>query len=351
MAEGKTCRDIIHPMDTNCWNMWLKMYMGTMKGSFKFFLIIYAMQCLIKKRCTKKYFKEQMIFFARSYIYGISMGTTFSVTICLTRRILGKFYYYTAVAVPGFFTGLPIFMENSSMKKLNTILFFNMALETVVRILRRDGVLIRSTKVDTAFFMLTNAVFMYLLSANQLARKATLIWFFNPRQSKTNTNQVVNGCCEKNQCRKHILQDSLKYFAFAYGFQAMKSLLPRILTLLRKPRQLVSALFNKKGFLFGSFIGSYVLIYKLVCRELFALKGRNEHSHHLLAGLLAGISYSFKPNLAIALMPATLILQVEWSSLITGVYQFLMNVWKGDARGNADAVTGGMQLICVHAVV
>ncbi|KAG5892664.1 hypothetical protein JTB14_025458 [Gonioctena quinquepunctata] len=100
--------------------------------SDKAFMLSILPDIKLLMNCNKKDKKTLLLDFLRAEIrsigYGWAMETIFISTICLLRKLFGRFYYSSVVFLPGFLSGLALILETTENQVLDGLIFFNSVL-------------------------------------------------------------------------------------------------------------------------------------------------------------------------------------------------------------------------------
>ncbi|VVC91474.1 unnamed protein product [Leptidea sinapis] len=316
------CSTLIHPWTQKCSDATFSMLFNCIKGSYKFYAMVYIIQILMKgKKLTRKEMIEQFKLYLKSGIFGLTVGSSFVTLNCIFRKLFfSQFSYYTTVLLPCTISGLAVYFEPPHRRILVSNLFTNLVFEYGIRTAQFKGWLRLSAGRETLLFMLGSALFFYLMRLDRDNVKRTpLFWFFTPPRVSKEEGKPVEGihgrseaCPHKGPCMNYIAKGAAQLFSVGLLMTCVRTILPRILT----PKKALKSLkFShlKLGIFFGGYIGLYRLIVCLLCRST----GKDSALHALPAGFVAGAAFRASPSLPIALAPVTSSLQI----IISWAYQ------------------------------
>lgn len=314
-CSASECHNLIHPWTYKCTDATSSMLISCIKGSYKFYAMVYVLQILMRgKKLGKKEIIEQFKLYLKSGIFGLTVGSSFVTLNCIFRKLFfSEFSYYTTVLLPCTVSGLAVYFEPPHRRVLVVNLFVNLVFEYWVRTLEMKGWLRRSPRKETLIFMLGSAVFFYLMRRDRESGKQTpLFWFFTPPRVSKETGEPVGGvegrspaCPHRGPCLNYILKGTLKLFGVGCAMTMLRAVIPKILTPMKALKSLRLAHLR-----LGIFFGGYIGIYRLVVCALCRANGRDSASYALPAGLLAGAAFRAAPSTPIALAPITSSLQI-----------------------------------------
>ncbi|XP_053605375.1 transmembrane protein 135-like isoform X2 [Plodia interpunctella] len=314
-CSDRSCGEIIHPWTNNCMDATATMLMNCIKGSYKFYAMVYLIQILMRgKKLGKKEMVEQFKLYLKSGIFGLTVGSSFVTLNCIFRKLFfSEFTYYSTVLLPCTISGLAVYWEPPYRRILVVNLFVNLVFEYWARTLEMKGWLRRSPGKETLIFMFGSAIFFYLMRCDRESEKRTpIFWFFNPPRVSKEIGEPVKGfkgkspaCPHREPCLNYILKGTAQLFGVGCAMTMLRTLIPKILTPVKAFKSLkLSHL--KLGLFFGGYIGIYRLVVCLLCRS----QGRDSALYALPAGFLAGAAFRASPSTPIALAPLTSTLQI-----------------------------------------
>nr|XP_023013238.1 transmembrane protein 135-like [Leptinotarsa decemlineata] len=150
---------------------------------------------------------------------------------------------------------------------------------------------------------------MHMMANRRKKIDFTYFWIYTP--PNMNDYEKSDSCCSHdNTCPIYLSEGFLKYFSLGYAVNAIKSILPRIGNLVKKPSSLMKIFFSKSNLYLGLFIGSYVGFYRILTCYLTRTSKIKKKFHGFIAGLFSGITYSISPNIQIVAIAMSTLLQV-----------------------------------------
>ncbi|KAL0832269.1 hypothetical protein ABMA28_001716 [Loxostege sticticalis] len=309
------CRTLIHPWTDTCLDATKSMLWSCIKGSYKFYAMVYVIQILMRgKKLKKKDVIEHLKMYIKSGIFGLTVGSSFVTLNCIFRALFfSRFNYYTTVLLPCTISGLAVYFEPPYRRVLVVNLFVNLVFEYWLRTLEMKGWLRRTPGKETLIFMMGSAIFFYLLRLDRENEKRTpLFWFFTPPRISKEVGKPMTGihgrspaCPHKDPCINYILKGTAQLFGVGCAMTMLRTIIPRLLTPTKAFKSLKMS-HLKLGLFFGGYIGIYRLIVCLLCRS----QGRDSALYALPAGFLAGAAFRASPSTAISLGPVTSSLQI-----------------------------------------
>ncbi|GJQ84477.1 hypothetical protein Trydic_g15677 [Trypoxylus dichotomus] len=310
LAEKDEFEDKLKELQKDVAPIMMKLHQGGAQGAGG-----PKLKCLLNwKKLDGHYLLSQFIAYLRSIAYGLTFATLTFGSLCLLTRIGNLSYYHVLKA--GLISGLSILVESQENKTLDTLLFFNQAVEGVVNMFIGNKHKRRSKLGETIAFMGISSVLMYLLKTHTAPISFTHLWFYPTKSifgTAESTSQTL--CHHKNSCLGYGCQSAIKYFLMGYLLEFIKNILPRLGRLTSSPKIVFQMFFNTKNVLFGLFFGGYVLLYRLITCYLRRKDGKEKPSHSIIAGFLAATTYYLRPNIQVPIIGFTTILQLLWQRL------------------------------------
>ncbi|OWR50748.1 transmembrane protein 135-like isoform X2 [Danaus plexippus] len=319
-CSSAPCNVLIHPWTQKCGDATTTMLLSCIKGSYKFYAMVYLIQILMRgKKLGKKEMKEQFKLYLKSGIFGLSVGSSFVTLNCIFRKLFfSQFNYYTTVLLPCTVSGVAVYLEPPHRRVLVVNLFVNLVFEYWQRTLEMKGWFKRSVGRETLIFMFGSAVLFYLMRMERENNKRTpIFWFFTPPRVSKEVGEPVPGvegrstaCPHRGPCMNYVFKGAAQLFGVGCLMTALRTVIPRLLTPTKALKSLkLSHL--KLGLFFGGYIGIYRLVVCLLCRA----NGRDSALYALPAGFLAGAAFRASPSTPISLAPVTSSLQILFSWL------------------------------------
>ncbi|CAH1103984.1 unnamed protein product [Psylliodes chrysocephalus] len=298
---------VIHYWSKNCAGGAFSPYVikNIIVGAGTFFLPVYLLRMYLDyKRKNKNVVKRFVLNEIRAILYGISLGGTLIMNICLFKKLFGRIHYYNLIFMPAFISGFSLLIVSHENQVLNTLLFFNSFIETL---LNKWGI---SSNKEVFLFMGLSGMLMYLLENRTEKIDFTYFWFYTPPLREHSLEEIKNSCQHEATCQSNIFNGALNYFLVGYGINATRSFLSNFKILPKYPRKFFQILFNKSNLTFGLFIGAYVGIYKFISCYLPKFNKIKKKWHGLISGILAGCTYIISPTLQVTVLAITTILQI-----------------------------------------
>nr|XP_018916817.1 PREDICTED: uncharacterized protein LOC109043910 [Bemisia tabaci] len=322
---GRTCADVMHPWHPQCGPAARMIFASTAIGFNKFMLGLYLLDVLLKLTREKELTKEEIMFIIKSYlrtgVAALWIATTFLASNCIFRRWM-PFNYYTTVSVPAFIGGLGISFESKQRIEFILYTWLNMLVETTFNHLEYLKIWRVNAVSGTALFMLANGLVMYEIRRLKLqGRTPTFYWFFSPpsvrnqqdiqnnnSSSTTNNNYNYNNnkgdsvkspigpfCPHEGPCIEEVRKSAIKFLGLGYVFGFLKTSVPRLGLIVKKPRLIISYLLNKKTISYGLFAGLYVALYKGLSCFLCQNQKADSAILALPCGTVAGLAFCVLP--------------------------------------------------------
>ncbi|KAJ8968444.1 hypothetical protein NQ314_002303 [Rhamnusium bicolor] len=110
-----------------------------------------------------------------------------------------------------------------------------------------------------------------------------------------------NTCPHPFSCLYYTMQGAGKMFSIGLGIQISLKLVLNIKRIIQSPGTLKTLLFKKESLNLASFLGAYSGLFRASLCILRRLTGKDNPSHALPAGLLAGIAFTRYPDTTVAL--------------------------------------------------
>ncbi|XP_034249430.1 uncharacterized protein LOC117650264 isoform X2 [Thrips palmi] len=251
----------------------------------------------------KDFYKDMAVYYARSILFGATMGTTFCVSSCIMVRLVGGFAFWTALLVPGSISGLSIAVEHIYRRRIVMNTFYNMTLDYLYLRAQVAGLVRRTAAAETAAFMALNGLLLYLLhKAGSKKRSTPVFWFFIPDGERSDQSNEPKRICpvpHKGTCWESAVQATAKYSAVAAALQALRVVMNRGGQIAKSPNVFFSHFLSRKTAAGIASLGGYVLLYKVVRCVLGVRQGADMCHHSAVAGLIAGSAYWLQPNTTI----------------------------------------------------
>nr|XP_023013230.1 uncharacterized protein LOC111503213 [Leptinotarsa decemlineata] len=304
--------DVFHIWTSSCWNANFSTYFmwNVIVGSSRFLLRIYLLKMFLSigKKDMKTIILNFLVSEMRSTMYSTAMGVLMLAAICSFRLIFGRIHYFTLLFLPGCVSGLSLLVESKSNQVLHSLLYFNLVIETI---LRKSKI---SWEWETVIFMSVSGLLMHFLTNRHDKIDFIHFWFYTPPVKDGNCEKYLTTCSHDKTCPVFVYQGFWKYFVLGYGVSIIKKLLTRMGSIVKEPSTILRMCFNRSNLYFGSFIGSYVAINRML--SCYLPKTRmSETFHGLIAGLISGLTYAISPNIHVLVIAITTLLQISYNNI------------------------------------
>ncbi|XP_054269284.1 transmembrane protein 135-like [Macrosteles quadrilineatus] len=300
--------EVLHPWTSSCAYNALGTFLQSVKGSTKFFLLIYLLQNLPKKQSYQKHvLLQQLVNFCKSCLFGGFAGGTSVACMCFLRWILGRYTPYTLGLIPGFIGGAGIFIEDNSRRETNLTLFIAMVSDLYLKVFKDEKVLEMTLTKEILLFTTCSSLLLYCLRA--FKDSYTVLWPFTPHKLP-NDPERRKQCPHSGECLEDIKKTAVTFVCYGAALQCFKVLTLNFLKLFYKPSSFFKAFFKLDNLRLPFFAGLYVSLFKGVSCALVQTTGRDEAWHALPAGVVASLCYLIQPNLSLALFALSNLSQI-----------------------------------------
>lgn len=275
--------------------------------TFLFFVPIYFVKTLLeyykRGKLEKNLFWKLLITQIRSSTYGYILACTVQINLCLMRYVFKRHLYCSPGFLGGFFSGLGLLVETKENRILDTIIFFNQVVESVLQNLNYFKYFSLTKTNQTLLFATVSGLLMYFLQRRKTKKLPfTHFWFYVPNQNN-------------DEKKDNFWKLFKNYFAVGYLISLIKCFIPNMMKLFKKPLKLIWIVLNWKNVKFGFFISTYVLLYKWLLNKLKTKKYIPTDLKAMVAGFSAGLTYLISPNLQILVICITTLLQIIYSNM------------------------------------
>ncbi|XP_036145381.1 transmembrane protein 135 isoform X2 [Monomorium pharaonis] len=326
-----------------------------------------------RKIPTKENIKKTILGILQSTAFLSWSGFSYSLFICLLRRILGRFYMPTVSFLPSFLSSLSaIVIERASRRTLLCLYVSNIATETLFRMGVWRGYFSPIPRGEVYIFAVSVAVLLYFYrsktnkedqiykilrmivgrheeteyridknphsetssrdTATSDARSDRNIRRSSPRhkfnilwKSFEAYKYIINSlkaqskdasCPHPYSCAYYILANSAKIFSYGVCGQIVLKIILQFKKLLQKPKLLKSTIFQKENLNLAVFLGGFAGFYRLVSCILRRIFHQDSHIYAIPAGLIASVTFMAYPNSTIALYFMWKTLQLLWNNSV-----------------------------------
>ncbi|KAL6417837.1 hypothetical protein ACFW04_012503 [Cataglyphis niger] len=326
---------------------------------------------LMKRKIpSKRDIKKIILGILQSTAFLSWSGFSYSLFICLLRRILGRFYLPTVSFLPSFLSSLSaIVIERSSRRTLLCLYVSNIATETLFRMGVWRGYFSPIPKGEVYIFAVSVAVLLYFFrakinkqdqihkilrviigryeEAEYLTRRNLYFETYSKNTEIGNTKNdrniqrsfqnsrlnilqksfeaykcIINtlkaqskhaSCPHPYSCAHYILMDSARIFSYIVCGQITLKLIFQCKRLFQKPKLLKMIIFQKENLNLAIFLGGFTGLYRLMSCLLRRIFHKDSCTYAIPAGLVASITFMAYPNTTVALYFMWKALQLLWN--------------------------------------
>lgn len=361
--------DYVHPWTDSCVSATTGLGLQTLQESLKIYTTVYIIAFLIKRKIpSKRDIKKTVLGILQSAAFLSWSGFSYSLFICLLRRILGRFYFPTVSFLPCFLSSLSaIVIERSSRRTLLCLYVSNVATETLFRMGVWRGYFSPIPKGEVYIFAVSVAVLLYFFRSkinkqDQLYKILRIIvgryeeieCFKTNLQASSRNIEIDDAdnskdiqrsssqnykfsilrksfeackciidtlkaqskhisCPHPYSCAHYILVDSARIFSYGVCGQVALKLIFQFKRLLQKPKLLKMTIFQRENLNLAIFLGGFTGLYRLISCLLRRIFHKDSHTYAIPAGLVASITFMAYPNTTVALYFMWKALQLLWN--------------------------------------
>lgn len=299
-------------------------------------------------------------------------GFSYSLFICLLRKVLGRFHILTVSYIPSFLSSLTaILIERPSRRPLLCLYVSNIATETLFKMglwreyyspIPQGGTYVFALSIglllyffrskpnndDTIYKIIRLIVGKYEQNEyfdqyGELTDKSqpsgSKIREFPEKHDKSDKKLQVNillksldvykriiktiktmgkhvSCPHPHSCLHYVLKGGGTAFIYGMGVQMALKLVFQLRKLYAKPHLIKSTVLKKENLNLAVFLGGFASLYRLVSCSLRRVFEKDSHSYGVPAGLIASIAFMAYPDNTIALYFMWKALQLFWNHLV-----------------------------------
>ncbi|XP_070156169.1 transmembrane protein 135 isoform X3 [Polyergus mexicanus] len=324
-----------------------------------------------RKIPSKRDIKKFILGILQSTAFLSWSGFSYSLFICLLRRILGRFYLPTVSFLPSFLSSLSaIVIERSSRRTLLCLYVSNIATETLFRMGVWRGYFSPILKGEVYIFAVSVAVLLYFFRSkinkqDQIHKIFRIIvgryegaecftrrnLYFETSSKNTEIDSAENdrniqksfqnsrfnvlqksfeaykyiintlkaqskhvSCPHPYSCAHYILMNSTRIFSYIVCGQIALKLIFQFKTLFQKPKLLKMIIFQRGNLNLAIFLGGFAGLYRLMSCLLRRIFHKDSCTYAIPAGLVASITFMAYPNNTVALYFMWKALQLLWNN-------------------------------------
>ncbi|XP_029166358.1 transmembrane protein 135-like [Nylanderia fulva] len=370
LSIDAACMDFAHPWTDSCVSATAGLGLHTLQESFKIYATVYIIAFLMKRKIpSKRDIQQTILGILQSTAFLSWSGFSYSLFICLLRRILGRFYLPTVSFLPSFLSSLSgIVIERASRRTLLCLYVSNIATETLFRMGVWRGYFSPIPKGEVYIFAVSVAVLLYFFRSKinkqdqiykilriivgqyeeaeyctkknfetsskntetvdaqndrNIQRSSSQKYIFNIlRKSFETYKYIINilktqskhaTCPHPYSCAHYILMDSARIFSYGVCGQIALKLIFQFKRLLQKPKLLKTTIFQRGNLNLAIFLGGFAGLYRLTSCLLRRVFHKDSHTFAIPAGLVASITFMAYPNTTVALYFMWKALQLLWN--------------------------------------
>lgn len=315
-----SCHDLAHTWTPSCSSAAAGIFQSCFLESLKIYGVLYMLGGILRKDGIKYFKYKYLLDVIRSSCFLAVNGGGLVVNVCLFRKLLGYFSYFSVVFYPGFVASLAaIVIEKKGRRGTLALYMTNLAVETTYNMLKERGLVHPVPNGEILLFCTATAIMMYLYRKkggltdgvlNSLVRFFMGPNDFSHSQEVSSAEASLSINIRESQMQLNWLEPTLKAFGVGYLVQLVPLLLGQIRLVFKRPGKLLKAFYNSDCIRCGLFLGSFVAIFKIVEWVLGLLRKKRDEFNGLLAGGVAGLSMIFYRSSSIALYLASKISEV-----------------------------------------
>ncbi|OAD54122.1 hypothetical protein WN48_08355 [Eufriesea mexicana] len=359
-----SCKEYAHPWGDSCVNTAAGLGLDALQECLRIYSTVYIVALLLKgKKPSKGDIKKTILGFLQSTAFLSWSAFSYSMFICLLRRILGNFNFLTISFFPSFLSSLSaIIIERPSRRTLLSLYVSNIATETLFRMGVARGYYSPISQGGTYIFATSLALLLYFYRTkpnnqdsiykilriivgkyegtdypkekNELHYEMQLCCSNEDNSGNSVDKHDVNKSHKKNvnifmksletykkltetlkhkdkhiscphpfSCAHYILKSGTEVFSYALGAQLMINLFFNIKKLITKPLVIKSVIFKKSNLNLPLFLGGFAGLYRLI-------------SCLLRRFLISGLTFMFYNINTITLYFMWKALQLLWNDLV-----------------------------------
>ncbi|XP_049804819.1 transmembrane protein 135-like isoform X2 [Schistocerca nitens] len=352
----QTCREYTHCYTSSCTTASVDFGCIILQGAFPLYSSLYLLALLMRGKIpSQKDLRGTLLRIIQSTSFLACHAFSYSLFLCLLRRILGNFNFLTASFIPAFLASYTsILVERPSRRGLLCLYVTNVASETLFRMAVWRGWVKPIPYGEVLIFMTSVSGLLYFYRSNHISHDSIyglLRFIVGPFEesgymenredlppqrapavstSRKTTKPVPRSgvvysivsafcrfyravvkwvkchnrhatCPHPFSCFYYTIQGTAKLFSIGYGLQVCLRLLLQIRKLVRHPKMLPGVLVQRDAFRFGAFLGGFSGLFRMTSCVLRWLLDKDSKFHAIPSGLVAGLAFAFFPDNTIAL--------------------------------------------------
>ncbi|XP_063697824.1 uncharacterized protein LOC134828767 [Culicoides brevitarsis] len=214
------------------------------------------------------------------------------------------------MALPGMVSALLAPKMIHSHLRLQSITFFNMMLEVLIKKSELKIVkLIRKSKIFCTFtFMIISGIIMNFLQKGNINQ----FWLISPAKVKNNEN--TKHCShEGKSCLNYLKDGIIKYTTLGLILEISRRCISLFSILFKNPFKFLSTVVSSLKFRLTLFLACYVGIFRMVSCLLCFSKKKDSPDHSKIAGFFSGIAFFIYPQYQIYTLALTKCVEISWN--------------------------------------
>lgn len=357
-----TCKEYVHPWTNSCSIASAEFLVVAVQDSFRIYTAVYLLS-LAMRGCIPSIedLKRTVRGLLQSTAFLTMSAFSYSVFLCILRRVLGSYNFYTSSYIPAYMAAfVSILVERPSRRGLLCLYVSNVATETGWNILQSRG-LVRSLPYgEILIFGLSTATLLYFYRLNrQKDYKDSMFDVFRfalgdsevlkpveappeggrresrspPRRppssygmiqaavraylnviSKIKTMAKHELCRHKHSCLYNTLSGGTRMFSIGLGIQVIMKVLFQARKMIRRPELFKRTFLSKEIMKLGLFLGGFTSLYKMSSCLLRHMTNDDKAAYAIPSGLIASVAFGYYSDTTIALyiMWKTLQMSYNW---------------------------------------
>ncbi|XP_038078043.1 transmembrane protein 135-like isoform X2 [Patiria miniata] len=356
-----SCYEMCHCWNPSCIGASWDIAKASYKFSFRTYVIFYTISTLIFHKGIPDV-RKLIVDILRSTNFLASNAILFMSSICVFRRLLGRFFAWFVWGPACVASGIAISMEKKSRRAPLALYMVTLAIELLINIVLSRGWVKPIKYGEVMLFSVSSALGLFLFRYGNVLKNDSLSalkmlvgaqelpvelqpdevrlpiasqengtqhegiqrtqrpTFMSALQEtlKTKCLQFVDRlkslqkhrlCQHQSSCIYYVLQACIRKFAVGYAVQAALNLLRALPKIATRPGLLLQAFVRQDNFGLALFLSLFVAIFRSLSCLLRWLRNKDSPLHALIAGGAAGVSSIFYRSTAISLYFASKILE------------------------------------------
>lgn len=358
-----TCKEYVHPWTDSCCIASAEFLIVAVQDSLRIYTAVYMLSLAMRGRIPSiGELKRTIRGLLQSTAFLTMSAFSYSVFLCVMRRLAGSYNFYTSSYIPAYVAALvSILVERPSRRGLLCLYVSNVATETGWNILKSRG-LVRSLPYgEILIFGVSTATLLYYYRLNrQKDYKDSMFDVFRfalgdsevmksdevadsrrdsraseqrpPRRvssynmihaavkaylyviSKVKKMAKHELCRHKHSCIYNTLSGGTRMFSIGLGIQVIMKVLFQARKIIRRPELIKRTFLSKEIMKLGLFLGGFTSLYKISSCLLRHITNDDKAAYAIPSGLIASVAFGYYADTTIALyiMWKTLQMTYNW---------------------------------------